>query len=358
MKNEYVDGVYDEAQQFLCCKSLMSNNGDFVAPLVSIDSEFLNGVTKEIPIFSAKKSPPAKGTPKDGEEFILKRRHKRTYKNRDYLESLVLERGYSFSRDKNYFQLITSIKTYLTNHHLKKLFDNEEYGSDNIHVAKQRLFFMNCGNFTGAGEFRIGTNQNGQDVSQSVVYRCGNRYCMSCRERERKRVLKKHVDYFLQFLQYSHCYRIEFTLPPEVSKIVLSNIDDGKIKDDEIINVIIKTIREMFGFKTRSNMPILISRHVIGKTGGFFKNHLHYHVICFPFQVLINKSENGEKSFTLEYSYLFKKEQARLKKTSLCYLHELFEVNLGEKFEFKIVNAPHLSFIPMFWKPVKKQKKK
>ena len=345
MKNEYVDVVYDEAQQFLCCQSLMFNNGDFVAPHMSICSEFINGATKEIPIFTRQNSSPVKRTPSNGEEFILDHKYKKTYSNRDSLESLVLKRGYSFSREKNYFQLVTAIKEEIIATRLGKLFDSESYGEGNIHVEKQRLFFRSCGNRNGAGEFRIGTNHDGQDVSQSVVFKCGNRFCMSCRERERKRVLKKYLDYFSQFLRYTHCYRIQFTLPSEVSKIVLSNVVDEKIQDDEIINIVVKTVREMFGFKTRSNMPILVSRHIIGNTGGFFKNHLHYHVVCFPFEILTNKAEDGEKSFSLNYSKIIK-EKAALDSSVICYCHDLFESHLNEKFEFKRVNTPHFSFIP------------
>lgn len=336
---EQIDEVSGEELRATDRKTLMFNNGDFVAPLSLNNLGFQECATREIPIFRGLSSSPV-----DGEEFVLERKYKKTCSNRDSLESLVLKRGYEFSRSKNYFTLQSSIKNEIVSRGLLKAFENENYNNKNEYLQKQKKYFFSCGGICGNGEFRVGTDESGQDVSQSVVFRCGSKYCMSCRERERKRVLKKYINYFSQFLRLSHCYRIQFTLPSEISSLILSNVAYDKIYDDEIIEIIVKTVRETFGFKTRSNMPILVSRHIVGNTGGFFKNHLHYHVICFPFEILTSKTETGEKNFSIKYSLITGKKAA-LSSSILCYCHDLYESNLSEKFEFNNVNTPHFSFI-------------
>lgn len=332
---------------------LSLSNGYFVAPPLSAPcldeipipgpASLLRCFTNDefIPSASLKIEKPieTKLYPENGEEFCIGISPDKSYSSRDYLESLIKRRGYLYSRQKNYFVFRDAIRDEIVRlGHILDIDKTNKVNKASQFDEKLAFNFKHCGSLFGVGEFRVGLDENGNNASQSAIYRCGSKYCPDCRDRDRKRVLKKYVDYFYQFLSVSPSYRIQFTLPPEVSKILFETAENGVIQDEEIIQHITKTVRQGFGFKTRSNMPILISRHVIGDKGGFFKNHLHYHVECFPFEVCKDK-ETGD--FFIKNSIY----SGYLHINHISFFCDMFSMYLSEKFNFEKINRPQFSYM-------------
>ena len=120
-----------------------------------------------------------------------------------------------------------------------------------------------------------------KDGSKGVrIYRCGNKYCFTCRDKKRAKIAQKIKDVLIELYDRKVINRVwRFVITFE------DTVAQKAVKDKELANSLFngvhKAIRKIFNLNNKSNLAIIVFPHIIGDSD-VFKDRFHLHVWVVP----------------------------------------------------------------------------
>jgi len=161
------------------------------------------------------------------------------------------------------------------------------------------------------------------------VYRCGNKYCFTCKDKKRKKNADKLFDVIKELFTQGvidRVWRFQVTFPEEIAEQAVYDRDLASF----LIEKSRKVIKRIFGVKSRSNIGIVTFPHIVGDLD-IMKDRFHLHFLVVPclYDSKTDKFKNVDVKGLIDI--------------------EKFRSELCSEFGFDVIN-PQVRYHPIVWK--------
>ena len=191
---------------------------------------------------------------------------------RSILKSIILGVGLSFP-PKNFWSEIETLKNSIADDSGLIWSSFNSWG---------RYNFLRCFSFRQPGHYLTISQPDGNETHMVQKFNCGNKYCLWCRDRKRKKIAGKYLQIFQSLaLHYGleKVWSFVFTLPASVE--AATPVLTAKLKKS-----IPEILKKIFNLKSRDNPGILVALHPVGDSD-LLRDRVHFHVFFVP--LILNK---------------------------------------------------------------------
>ena len=199
----------------------------------------------------------------------------------------------------------------------------EQAGLEDTQFSLKRENFLSCNSDVTFAHLL--TLKDGKKAAR--VYRCGNKYCFTCRDKKRKKIARKIGDCIKSLYSQGvidRVWRFQITFPDPIAERA---VWDRRLADS-LLSKTHKVIRKVFGVSSRSNIGISAFVHVIGDLD-IFKDRFHIHVLVIPCEYRDGKFFNVDVDGLIDI--------------------ESFRADLSRAYGFDVIN-PQVKYFPVVYK--------
>ena len=181
-------------------------------------------------------------------------------------------------------------------------------GLEDTEYALKRTNFERCNKKISTAQL-VHFNNGDKEVK---IYRCGNKYCLDCVDRKRKKEamqIRRIAQALVRFGVINKAWRIVVTFPDRIAAKACSDRELQKV----LFEVVRKALNKIFTGKVKSRIGIAPWAHLVGDTD-MFRDRFHLHLFVLPCYLDGDKWVNcdvGEKLNVSELRNLINKMLAK-----------------------------------------------
>ena len=181
-------------------------------------------------------------------------------------------------------------------------------GLEDTEYALKRTNFERCNKKISTAQL-VHFDNGDKEVK---IYRCGNKYCLDCVDRKRKKEamqIRRIAQALVRFGVINKAWRIVVTFPDRIAAKACSDRELQKV----LFEVVRKALNKIFTGKVKSRIGIAPWAHLVGDTD-MFRDRFHLHLFVLPCYLDGDKWVNcdvGEKLNVSELRNLINKMLAK-----------------------------------------------